>query len=88
MYYGLGILGKRLIRVRRLMNPFAYHSGERVGVVIIYGMGKGSDMDRAGKNWGGTGEWFSGKHGGWGPQDDFGIQIPKSNSGAGYGVVS
>ena len=73
---------------KTLMKSSAHHSGEGVGLVAVCDMGTGSDMDRAGKDWDGTGEWYFDKNGGWGLQVDFGIQIPKPNSGAGYRVAS
>ena len=46
------------------MKSSAHHSGERVGLMAVCDMGKGSDMDRVGKDWGGTGEWYFKKMGG------------------------
>ena len=40
---------------KTLMKSSVHHSGERVGMVLICDMDKGSDMDRVGKDWGETG---------------------------------
>ena len=72
-----------------LMKSSTHHYGEGVGLVAVYGRGTGYDMGRVGmwKDWGGIVECYFEKNGGWGLQVDFGIWIPKPNSGPGYRVA-
>ena len=72
---------------QNLMKSSAHHSGERVGLVVVCDMGKGSDMDRARKDWGKRGEWYFEKNGGGGYRLTLGSKSQSQTAGLGTGLL-
>ena len=72
---------------KTLMKSSAHHSGQRVGLVAVCDMGIGSDMDRVGKDWGRTGEWYFRKNGGGDYRLTLGSGSQSQTVGLGMGLL-
>ena len=56
-------------------------------MVVVCGMGNGSDMHRVGKDLGGKGELYLEKHGGWGHRLTLGSKSQSQAAGLGTGLL-